>query len=54
MEIHGGCLRPERRERIESEVSRLVQLGAGIVREVDEDGFHVVMRDVEGNEFCVA
>jgi hypothetical protein len=37
-----------------AEVDRLVELGAAIVGRVDEGGsFWTVMRDVEGNEFCV-
>ncbi|MEU6357794.1 VOC family protein [Streptomyces sp. NPDC047072] len=36
------------------EVERLTGLGASVVREVDEPaGTWVVMRDPEGNEFCV-
>lgn len=42
---------PERRD---AEVERLVGLGATVVRTVREPGtHHVVMLDVEGNEFCV-
>lgn len=47
----------ERADVIRSEVARLVDAGAAVVREeyysVDELG-HVVMTDPEGNEFCVA
>jgi catechol 2,3-dioxygenase-like lactoylglutathione lyase family enzyme len=43
-----------RRERVGAEVTRLEKLGAGTVRSVDQRGEHwVVMRDPEGNEFCV-
>lgn len=37
------------------EVARLTGLGATVVREVDEEGRRrwTVMRDPEGNEFCV-
>jgi catechol 2,3-dioxygenase-like lactoylglutathione lyase family enzyme len=43
-----------RREFLAAEVERLVALGATEVREVDEPaGHHIVMRDPEGNEFCV-
>ncbi|MFE6303465.1 VOC family protein [Nocardiopsis sp. NPDC057823] len=41
-------------ERLDAEVERLVGLGATVVRTVREPGtHHVVMLDVEGNEFCV-
>lgn len=37
-----------------SEVARIVGLGAVRVREVDDpDDRYVVLRDPEGNEFCV-
>lgn len=37
------------------EVSRLVELGASVVRNHDMDGFcWTVMRDPAGNEFCVS
>jgi hypothetical protein len=39
----------------EAEIERLVELGAARVRDVEEYGFSwTVMRDPEGNEFCVA
>ena len=42
------------RDRVATEVERLVGLGANRVREVAEWGqYHVVMTDPEGNEFCV-
>jgi len=38
-----------------AEVARLVELGATVVEEHDEFGIQwTVLRDVEGNEFCVA
>lgn len=40
-----------RADDITSEVARLVSLGAVVVEERDDD-FHV-MRDPEGNEFCI-
>jgi hypothetical protein len=44
-----------RRTRIESEAERLVALGAAVADRVDTaEGFHLVLRDVEGNEFCMA
>jgi hypothetical protein len=51
----GGTLRgEERRARLTEEVQRLAGLGAGQVQDMDELGEHwVVMRDPEGNEFCV-
>jgi glyoxalase superfamily protein len=43
-----------RRARIADEVARLEGLGATRLREVDEPlGYCWVMRDPEGNEFCV-
>lgn len=45
----------ERRAAIESEGDRLIGLGATLAERVDTDeSFHLVLRDVEGNEFCVA
>jgi hypothetical protein len=39
---------------VDAEVQRLVGLGAGVVRRVNEDDqCFVVMTDPEGNEFCV-
>ena len=44
----------ERRRRVARTVERLETLGASAYREFDERGEHwVVMRDPEGNEFCV-
>lgn len=38
-----------------AEVARLIALGASVVAEHDEFGIRwTVLRDVEGNEFCVA
>lgn len=45
----------DRRARIEAEAERLIGLGASIAEPIDEpDGFHLIMRDPEGNEFCLA
>ncbi|MEU6981063.1 MULTISPECIES: VOC family protein [unclassified Streptomyces] len=48
---------PRRRERVDSEVTRLTALGASVLYTMDEpDGmeyYAVVLRDPEGNEFCV-
>jgi predicted enzyme related to lactoylglutathione lyase len=39
---------------MEAEVARLQELGATVVRRVDEEGsFWTVMQDPEGNELCV-
>jgi len=44
----------EQRERVADEVARLEALGARRVDEHADLGVHwVVMRDIEGNEFCV-
>lgn len=43
-----------RRERIEAEAHRLVGLGATRGPSVEEHGgFHIVLQDPEGNEFCL-
>ena len=45
----------DRRTAIEGETDRLVGLGATVAERLDEaGGFHVIMRDPEGNEFCLA
>jgi len=45
----------ERARRIEEHVTRLTEAGASVAwREKDIRGSSVVMRDPEGNEFCVA
>lgn len=44
----------ERKDQVEEGVSRLTGLGATRVEAYEEYGqYHVVMRDPEGNEFCV-
>lgn len=49
-----GLSGDERRGRIEAEVGRLEGLGASVAGRIGGgEEFHVVMRDVEGNEFCV-
>ena len=52
----GGDLAGDaRRDRLAEEVRRLVSLGAEQVQPFDEMGEHwIVMRDPEGNEFCVS
>jgi Glyoxalase-like domain len=45
----------ERTRLIEEQVARLIEAGASVAwREKDVRGSSVVMRDPEGNEFCVA
>lgn len=47
-------LSQERKEQVNTEVDRLLSLGATKQREVEEAGeYCVVMLDPEGNEFCV-
>lgn len=44
----------QRTQRVEEHVTRLIEAGAAIAwRENDARGNGVVMRDPEGNEFCV-
>jgi catechol 2,3-dioxygenase-like lactoylglutathione lyase family enzyme len=44
----------ERKAAVDREVKRMKDLGAEVVRDVEERGeFWVVMRDPEGNEFCL-
>jgi hypothetical protein len=52
--ITAGVDPARRRDHLAAEVRRMVGLGATEVRTVDEpQGYHVVMRDPEGNEFCL-
>lgn len=53
IKVAPGLADAERSAAIEAEAERLTGLGASIAR-VDEDDFHIVMLDPEGNEFCVA
>jgi hypothetical protein len=48
-------LLPAEGDTMETEVARLEGLGATAVRLVrnEPDGLHTIMRDPEGNEFCV-
>ncbi len=49
-----GVARESRRAHVAGEAQRLVGLGATEVRTVDEpNGYHIVMLDPEGNEFCL-
>ncbi|MEY2431254.1 MAG: hypothetical protein QOC92_979 [Acidimicrobiaceae bacterium] len=44
-----------RQTLVAAEAARLQALGAGHIRTRDDDGdFYMVMRDPEGNEFCIA
>jgi hypothetical protein len=54
--VGGGRDTPmdERKARVNSEVERVVGLGATKIEEhSDQDEYWVVMQDVEGNEFCL-
>jgi hypothetical protein len=54
LQAGGGGSPDEQRARVAAEVTRLESLGATRVEEHTELGVHwVVMRDPEGNEFCV-
>jgi hypothetical protein len=49
-----GVPRESRREHLASEAARLTGLGATTGRTVEEPtGYHIVMQDPEGNEFCL-
>ena len=55
IKVAQGLEGADRRTAIESETDRLVGLGATVAERLDEaDGYHVIMRDPEGNEFCLA
>jgi hypothetical protein len=44
----------QRRNRVDSEVERVMRLGAARVQTFDQTGeYWVVMQDPEGNEFCL-
>jgi Glyoxalase-like domain len=56
LHVGGGTEVPreQRRQRIDAEVGRVMAAGATRVRAYDEaDQYWVVMRDPEGNEFCL-
>ncbi|NEE02953.1 VOC family protein [Phytoactinopolyspora halotolerans] len=50
-----GLSPEEGRARQDAEAKRLVDAGATVVRRVHQDdgGSHLVLQDVEGNEFCI-
>jgi hypothetical protein len=55
IKVAPGLQGEARRAAIESEAERLAGLGATVAERIDtEVDFHLVMYDVEGNEFCVA
>jgi predicted enzyme related to lactoylglutathione lyase len=54
--VGGGISTPleERRQRVDAEVKRIVALGASVVGPVEKHGeYWIVLRDPEGNEFCI-
>jgi Glyoxalase-like domain len=54
--VSGGPTSPleERRKQVKAASERIVKLGATLVEARDERGEHwIVMRDPEGNEFCI-
>jgi hypothetical protein len=58
IDVTGGRDQPVdvRRQRVDDAVARLVEAGASVLRPADQtykDHYAVVMRDPEGNEFCV-
>ncbi len=56
LNVGGGHGTPldEQRARVEAEVARLVGVGATVVGPMEQRGeYWVVLRDPEGNEFCV-
>jgi hypothetical protein len=58
LSVSGGRANPIeiRRERVDAEAERLVNAGASTLRVLSEPGidhYAVVMRDPEGNEFCI-
>jgi hypothetical protein len=55
LKIAPGLSGADRRTKITAEAERLTALGATTSQAMDEpDGFHLIMQDPEGNEFCVA
>ena len=52
--VGAGLVAEERRNRVDSEVERVMRLGASRIRTFDQSGeYWVVMQDPEGNEFCL-
>ena len=54
VKVGRGDADADSRERIEAKVAELLALGASIAEDFARDGALVVMRDLEGNEFCVS
>ena len=55
IKVAPGLNGEDRRLRIEEEAERLIALGGSVAVRMDApDGFHLVMQDPEGNEFCLA
>jgi len=56
LSLSGGHDTPldQRRDRLAAEQARLMRIGARVVGPVEERGeFWIVLRDPEGNEFCI-
>jgi hypothetical protein len=56
LNVSGGRAVPidQRKDKLADEVERLSKLGAGVVERREKLGeFWIVMRDPEGNEFCI-
>jgi predicted enzyme related to lactoylglutathione lyase len=54
--VGGGPQVPvdERKDRVGAEIERLARLGATLIEPHEERGeYWVIMRDPEGNEFCL-
>ena len=52
--VSAGLPVDERRSRVDSEVERVMGLGAARVQTFEQSGeYWVVMHDPEGNEFCL-
>lgn len=55
IKVAAGLGGAERRTAIEAEADRLTALGATVGERLDSpDGYHIIMRDPEDNEFCLA
>lgn len=54
IKVAQGLTGDERKARIDAEAARLVAAGASVAEKVDgPQHYWIVLRDVEGNEFCV-
>ncbi|MEV0890461.1 VOC family protein [Promicromonospora sp. MEB111] len=54
VDVAAGLTGDERVAKIRAEAERVTALGAGVVNEATELGeFWIVLRDPEGNEFCL-